>query len=96
MGFRHWITKNASKTAEAVVVQTKEAFQKKALNRISSNGNVYATIGRLLSVGLLVFMTLRELALGDDEKRRQIDATAQPNTITINNYIHELGKEKTE
>jgi hypothetical protein len=94
MGFRNWITKNASKTAETVIVQTKEAIQNKAIRKIASKSNIYVTLSKVGILGLLLWLTGKEAKDGI-ANRNEVNNTRlpNPNTITINNYIHENRKE---
>ena len=96
MGFRHWITRNATKTAEAVVEKTKEAFQEKAISRVTANGHIYTTIGKLVSMGTLILLAFREARGYSEPRTPAAERNSTPNTITINNYIREPGKERDE
>lgn len=82
MGFRNWITKNASKTAESVIIQTKETLQKSVEAKVTDKGNALFTLGKLALLGLIFLLTAKEVS---DE--RETPAPPQPTSITINNYI---------
>lgn len=82
MGFRNWITKNASKTAESVIIQTKETLQKSVETKVTDKGNALFTLGKLALLGLIFLLTAKEVS--DD---REPAAPQQPTSITINNYI---------
>lgn len=88
MGFRNWVTKNASKTAENVIEQTKSKMQTKANLQIANKGAAFETIGKLGLLVLLAWLTGKELS-GYSSEAPQKGNSSLPGQITINNYIHE-------
>ena len=85
MGFRNWLTKNASKTAETVITQTKETLQKSAETNIVNKGNALFTLGKLALLGLIFVLTLKEAGEIEKEPVKQ----QLPASIVINNYMNE-------
>ena len=86
MGFRNWMTKKASTTADIIVEQTKGAIRKSVSKDIVTRGNVLATLGRIgviLLTGLLVAKEVK------DTVHEEKDKTQLPTTININNYIYD-------
>lgn len=85
MGFRNWITKKASKTAETVIEQTKETIQKNVENKVNLKGNALLTVGKLALLGLIFAIAWKEGGdTAGEDRPLQI-----PTSIVINNYMNE-------
>ena len=91
MGFRNWLTKNASKTAETVIVQAKENMQKNIETNVIKKGNALFTIGKLVVLGIIFVLASKD---GDSLDNLKLPESTQkmPN-ITINNYMNERRQE---
>lgn len=96
MGIRQWITKNAAKTAEVVVEQTKDNLQKTMQANVVHKGDVMFTIGKLALLGVLMWLSGKEIS---EYSKRGPDqahiANPVPTTININNYIRENERSAT-
>lgn len=82
MGFRGWLTKNATTVIEKTVEQGKETLSK----TVTDKSNLYYTIGRLGLLALLAWLTGKEVNgyLGDGQKQ-----LPQSSNVTVNNYIYD-------
>lgn len=89
MGIRQWVTKKAAKTAEVVVEQTKDSLQKTMQANVVNKGDVMFTLGKLALMGLLLWLSGKEV---HEYSERAVDPVRLPSpmpTININNYIRE-------
>lgn len=87
MAFRNWLTKKASRTAETVITQTRETLQKNVENHIVKKGNAAFTLGKLVLLGLIFALTMKEI--DGVEERTETKPSSIPTNITINNYMNE-------
>jgi hypothetical protein len=87
MAFRNWLTKKASRTAETVITQTRETLQKNVENHIVEKGNAAFTLGKLVLLGLIFALTMKEI--DGVEERMETKPSPIPTNITINNYMNE-------
>ena len=87
MAFRNWLTKKASRTAETVITQTRETLQKNVENHIVEKGNAAFTLGKLVLLGLIFALTMKEI--DGVEERTETKPSPIPTNITINNYMNE-------
>ena len=92
MGFRNWLTKKASKTAETVIVQVKENMQKSMESDVIRKGNAAFVIGKLVVLGIIFAITSKELSDQINIPDKLPERTTPPNII-INNYMNERSKE---
>lgn len=88
MGFRNWITKKASKTAETVIKQTKQTIQKNVENEVNLKGNALLTVGKLAVLGLIFAIAWKEGGSATSEPK----SVSTPTSIIINNYMNERSK----
>lgn len=95
MGFRKWLTRNATKTAETVVVQTKEKLQQSMETRVVNKGNAAFTIGKLVLLGVIFVIAGKDVAKTYDRSDipiypvRYVPQREKLPNITINNYMNE-------
>lgn len=85
MSFRSWLTKKASKTAETVIVQTKESIQKTMETKITDSGNLWFTVGKIGLLGVIFALIMK----GNGEQTETPPVHHQPTSIVINNYMNE-------
>lgn len=90
MGFRNWLTKNASKTAETVIVKTKENLQKNVEVNVVKKGNAMFTIGKLVLLGVIFALTFKDNEVHIPD---HLEPAAKIPNITINNYMNERSKD---
>lgn len=89
MGFRNWLTKNVSKTAETVIVQTKESMQKNVEAKVVKKGNAAFTIGKLVLLGVMFIIAGKEATSWQESNASRAPHQDKIPNIIINNYMNE-------
>ena len=84
MGFRNWVTKNATKVVETTVEQSKQAIGARMENRT----DLYFKLARLGLLAVLMWLTGKE-AGGYLREESAPKGLPSPTSIVINNYIRE-------
>ena len=91
MGFRNWLTKNASKVVNETVEQSKQNI----VTAVGNKTDLYYKLGRIGLLLVLMWLTGKEtggyLQDGSGNSPKNLP---QPNSVIINNYIYDDRKER--
>lgn len=91
MGFRNWLTKNATKVVNETVEQSKQALATSVGNRT----DLYYKLGRIGLLLVLMWLAGKETSGYLKDGRGETNSSSTPNTVTINNYIYDDRKERS-
>lgn len=93
MGFRGWLTKNATKVIENTVEQSKQTLA----TNVGNKTDLYYKLGRIGLLLVLAWLTGKETS-GYLQEERAPKALPSPSTMIVNNYIygHENKERRTE